>query len=56
MLRLIPEGLSNRKIGERLFISSHTVATHIRHIYEKTGTANRAEATAYALRSGIIAV
>jgi len=53
VLRLLAAGLPNRRIGEELSISTHTVATHIRHIYEKTGAANRAEATGYALRNGI---
>ncbi len=45
--------MRNKEIGERLFISMKTVATHLRHAYEKTGVANRAEATAYAIRNGL---
>lgn len=50
VLRFIAAGLSNQAIGERLFISSNTVANHIRSILAKTGTANRTEAAAYAIR------
>ncbi len=50
MLSLIAEGCSNREIGERLFISQHTAANHVRSILQKTGCANRAEAAAYAVR------
>jgi DNA-binding CsgD family transcriptional regulator len=36
-------GLSNREIGERLFISPITVRNHLHSAYEKTGAANRTE-------------
>jgi DNA-binding NarL/FixJ family response regulator len=49
VLRLIADGCSNREIGERLFISQHTAANHVRSILQKTGCANRAEAAAYAV-------
>jgi len=55
VLRLLVEGLSNQAIGERLFISVHTVARHIRSILTKTGAANRTEAAAYAIRRGLAA-
>jgi len=50
VLRLISEGLSNALIARRLFISLHTVANHVQSILEKTETANRTEAAAYAIR------
>ena len=53
VLQLIVSGMTNREIGDKLFISKNTVATHIWNIYEKIGAANRAEATAYAIRHGI---
>ena len=53
VLRLLAGGFSNREIGSRLFISTHTVANHIRNIFAKTGTANRTEAAAYAIRQGL---
>jgi DNA-binding CsgD family transcriptional regulator len=54
ILRLISRGLTNQEIGDRLFISQHTAATHVQHILEKTGMANRAELTAYAMRAGLV--
>ena len=54
MLGLVAAGCSNREIGERLFISHNTAANHIRSILQKTGSANRAEATAYAARHGLL--
>ena len=53
MLRLVAQGRSNRQIGTTLFISEHTAANHVRSILRKTASANRAEATAYAYRTGL---
>jgi DNA-binding NarL/FixJ family response regulator len=54
ILRLVAAGLSNRGIGEELSISGHTVANHIRSILQKTGAANRTEATGYAYRNSLV--
>jgi DNA-binding CsgD family transcriptional regulator/tetratricopeptide (TPR) repeat protein len=48
VLQLVADGLSNREIGERLFISQNTAANHIRSILMKTGAANRTRAAIYA--------
>jgi DNA-binding NarL/FixJ family response regulator len=39
---LIAEGLTNAEIGQRLFVSSRTVETHVAHIFEKLGVKRRA--------------
>jgi DNA-binding CsgD family transcriptional regulator/tetratricopeptide (TPR) repeat protein len=54
VLRLVAQGRSNREIGVALFISEHTAANHVRSILRKTGSANRAEATGYAYRRGLV--
>jgi DNA-binding CsgD family transcriptional regulator/KaiC/GvpD/RAD55 family RecA-like ATPase len=54
ILRLVAAGLSNREIGEQLFISGHTVANHVRSILRKTGAANRTEAAGYAFRHALV--
>jgi DNA-binding NarL/FixJ family response regulator len=53
VLRLLAAGRSNRDIADALYISLNTVATHVRNILTKTGTANRTEAAAYAMRHGL---
>jgi DNA-binding CsgD family transcriptional regulator len=54
VLRLVARGLSNREIGQTLFISEHTAANHIRSILRKTGCANRTEAASYAHRHSLV--
>lgn len=41
--RLIAEGMSNKQIGARLFISEATVASHVRHIMDKLGLSSRSQ-------------
>lgn len=50
VLRLVAVGRSNREIAQTLFVSPNTVANHVSSILGKTGSANRTEAAAYAIR------
>lgn len=50
LLSLLIQGLSNRELGKRLFISEATVKTHLAHIYAKLGVETRAAAIAVAIR------
>lgn len=54
VLALLVEGLSNKKIAERLYISPDTVKTHIRHIMEKLAAADRTDAAVKAVRNKLI--
>jgi two-component system nitrate/nitrite response regulator NarL len=54
VLALATEGLSASQIGERLYLSSSTVKTHLAHLYDKLGVSDRAAAVAEAFRRGLI--
>jgi pimeloyl-ACP methyl ester carboxylesterase/DNA-binding CsgD family transcriptional regulator len=50
VVRLVAEGLTNRQIGKRLYVSPRTVQTHIAHVFAKLGVSRRAEIAAEASR------
>jgi DNA-binding CsgD family transcriptional regulator len=54
ILVLIAEGLSNREIGERLFVSENTVKTHSSRVFEKLGVNRRVQAVQKARELGLI--
>jgi DNA-binding CsgD family transcriptional regulator len=43
VVRLVAEGLTNREVAERLFLSPHTVSSHLRHVFSKLGISSRVE-------------
>ncbi|HWC29739.1 MAG TPA: alpha/beta fold hydrolase [Dehalococcoidia bacterium] len=53
VLRLLAAGKSNQQIADELVISLNTVRRHVSNVFDKTGVANRAQATAYAKDHGI---
>lgn len=53
VLRLIAKGLSNMDIASKLFISEHTVKTHVGNLLRKLGLADRVQAVLYAIERGI---
>ena len=54
VLQLLADGLTNREIGGRLYISEKTVGTHIAHIFEKLDVHNRIEAASRARQLGVL--
>jgi DNA-binding NarL/FixJ family response regulator len=53
VLAMLANGLSPKEIGERLFISSKTVGTHIEHIFSKLNAKSRVQAVTIAFREGL---
>jgi DNA-binding NarL/FixJ family response regulator len=54
IVRMIAQGLRNREIGQRLFISEGTVKIHLHNTYEKLGVDGRLELLLYAQEKGLI--
>jgi HD-GYP domain-containing protein (c-di-GMP phosphodiesterase class II)/DNA-binding CsgD family transcriptional regulator len=56
VLRLLVRGLSNKQIAEQLVISRKTAGSHVEHIYSKIGVSNRAQASLFAAKHGLMSV
>ena len=56
VLRLLAQGLTNRRIGERLSISERTTKYHMAAILAKLEAANRTEAVMRAIERGLITI
>jgi DNA-binding NarL/FixJ family response regulator len=54
VLQLIASGMNNREISEALYITEKTVKTHVSHLLDKLGVADRTQAAIYALKHGIV--
>jgi HD-GYP domain-containing protein (c-di-GMP phosphodiesterase class II) len=54
VLRLVARGLSNKEIANHLSISRKTASNHVEHIYAKIGVSNRARASLFAARHGLM--
>ena len=50
---LVVQGMTNREVAERLFVSPHTVSTHLRHVFEKLKLNSRVELASVAARHGV---
>jgi DNA-binding CsgD family transcriptional regulator len=54
ILRLIADGLSNREISKRLFVSENTVKTHSANLFSKLSAKRRTQAVQIAKEAGVI--
>ncbi len=56
VLALVAEGLTNREIGRRLFISEKTASVHLSNLMAKLNVSSRTEAVTVAQRRGLLDV
>jgi len=54
ILKLIAEGMNNKDISEKLFLSLHTVKNHVRSIIHKLAVSDRTQAAILALKENLI--
>jgi DNA-binding NarL/FixJ family response regulator len=54
VLCLVARGQTNREIAARLVVTVNTVERHLVNLYGKIGARGRADATAFALRRGLL--
>ena len=54
IIQLVAEGMSNKEIAERLFLSVHTVTTHRKNIMSKLGVNNTAGLVMFAIRQHLV--
>ena len=54
VLQLIASGLSNREIGESIFVSENTVKTHLSRVFDKLGAQRRTQAIEIARKQRLI--
>ena len=54
ILELIAEGMSNREIAEKLFVSENTVKTHSSRVFDKLGAKRRTQAVQFGKECGLL--
>lgn len=54
VLQSLVSGLIDKQIADKLFISEHTVRSHIKNIYRKMGVSSKAQAAVKAINKGIV--
>jgi DNA-binding CsgD family transcriptional regulator len=56
VVRLVVQGLTNRAVAERLYVSPHTVSTHVRHAFDKLELKSRVELVRAAAQHGLVPI
>ena len=55
VVRLVAEGMTNREVASQLYVSPHTVSTHLRHAFSKLGINSRVDLTRIAVEQAAVA-
>ena len=50
----VAEGLNNREVAERMYLSVHTIKAHLESIYSKLSVHNKIQALVYAIKNNLI--
>ena len=56
ILPMVAEGLDNKEIGKKLFISEKTVKNHLTSIFQKLGVEDRTQAALYAVKHKLVEI
>ena len=56
ILQLVAQGMKNKEIADKLYISEFTARNHVISLLEKLGTRDRTEATAVAIKRGLVRI
>lgn len=56
ILQLVAQGMKNKEIADKLYISEFTARNHVINLLEKLGTRDRTEATAVAIKRGLVRI
>ena len=54
LMYYVAEGLNNREIAERMYLSVHTIKAHLESIYLKLSVHNKIQALVYAIKNNLI--
>jgi DNA-binding CsgD family transcriptional regulator len=54
VVKLVAQGMTNREVASRLYVSAHTVSTHLRHAFLKLDVNSRVELTRLAIEHGAV--
>lgn len=54
VLEMLAHGATNKEISKALFISEHTVKSHVNHIFDKLGINDRTQASVWAAKNGLL--
>ena len=54
VLEMVAHGATNKEISKKMYISEHTVKSHIVHIFDKLGVNDRTQASVWAAKNGLL--